>query len=175
MEQNLTYEEAYKELALIAKDIENESVSVDVLAQKEQSMDFGILSEEALLNMYIWAANNPDIPEEGNGLDEQNSPELLKLLLLFNDDVLDRFAKAKRIANKNNDRPILKTIFSQRFPQNDIIEIDYGKLIFSQTYKLMELLNFMEATPKYQHLYSHLLLIGYSRFQQDCQQNITLT
>lgn len=34
MEQNLTYEQAYKELALIAKDIENESVSVDVLAQK---------------------------------------------------------------------------------------------------------------------------------------------
>lgn len=34
MEQTLTYEEAYKELALIAKDIENESVSVDVLAQK---------------------------------------------------------------------------------------------------------------------------------------------
>ncbi len=34
MEQNLTYEAAYKELALIAKDIENESVSVDVLAQK---------------------------------------------------------------------------------------------------------------------------------------------
>lgn len=34
MEQNLTYEEAYKELALIAKDIENENVSVDVLAQK---------------------------------------------------------------------------------------------------------------------------------------------
>ena len=34
MEQNLRYEEAYKELALIAKDIENESVSVDVLAQK---------------------------------------------------------------------------------------------------------------------------------------------
>ena len=34
MEQNLTYEEAYKELALIAREIENESVSVDVLAQK---------------------------------------------------------------------------------------------------------------------------------------------
>jgi exodeoxyribonuclease VII small subunit len=34
MVQNLTYEEAYKELASIAKDIENESVSVDVLAQK---------------------------------------------------------------------------------------------------------------------------------------------
>ena len=34
MEQNLTYEEAYAELATIAKDIENESVSVDVLAEK---------------------------------------------------------------------------------------------------------------------------------------------
>lgn len=30
----MTYEEAYIELASIAKDIENESVSVDVLAEK---------------------------------------------------------------------------------------------------------------------------------------------
>ena len=34
MEANLTYESAYKELAQIAKEIENETVSVDVLAQK---------------------------------------------------------------------------------------------------------------------------------------------
>lgn len=34
MEANLTYESAYKELQQIAKDIETESVSVDVLAQK---------------------------------------------------------------------------------------------------------------------------------------------
>ncbi len=34
MEQNLTYEAAYSELASIAREIENESVSVDVLAQK---------------------------------------------------------------------------------------------------------------------------------------------
>ncbi len=34
MEANLTYEVAYKELAQIAKEIENETVSVDVLAQK---------------------------------------------------------------------------------------------------------------------------------------------
>jgi exodeoxyribonuclease VII small subunit len=34
METNLTYESAYKELAQIAKEIENETVSVDVLAQK---------------------------------------------------------------------------------------------------------------------------------------------
>ena len=34
MKQTLTYEEAYKELAQIAAEIENESVSIDVLAQK---------------------------------------------------------------------------------------------------------------------------------------------
>lgn len=34
MEANLTYESAYRELAEIAKEIETESVSVDVLAQK---------------------------------------------------------------------------------------------------------------------------------------------
>ncbi len=34
METNLTYEIAYKELSQIAKEIENETVSVDVLAQK---------------------------------------------------------------------------------------------------------------------------------------------
>jgi len=35
MENNaLTYEEAYKELALIASEIENETISVDVLAVK---------------------------------------------------------------------------------------------------------------------------------------------
>ncbi len=34
MEQNLTYDQAYQELAAIAKEIETESVSVDELAQK---------------------------------------------------------------------------------------------------------------------------------------------
>jgi exodeoxyribonuclease VII small subunit len=34
MEKTLTYESAYNELARIADEIENESVSVDVLAQK---------------------------------------------------------------------------------------------------------------------------------------------
>ncbi|MFI5123953.1 MAG: exodeoxyribonuclease VII small subunit [Chitinophagales bacterium] len=34
MEKTLTYEGAYNELAQIADEIENESVSVDVLAQK---------------------------------------------------------------------------------------------------------------------------------------------
>jgi exodeoxyribonuclease VII small subunit len=34
METNLSYEAAYKELAQIAKEIESDNVSIDVLAQK---------------------------------------------------------------------------------------------------------------------------------------------
>ena len=34
METNLTYEQAFKELATIASEIENETISVDVLAEK---------------------------------------------------------------------------------------------------------------------------------------------
>ena len=34
MEEKMNYESAYKELQAIAKEIENESVSVDVLAEK---------------------------------------------------------------------------------------------------------------------------------------------
>jgi exodeoxyribonuclease VII small subunit len=34
METNLSYEAAYKELAQIAREIESDSVSIDVLAQK---------------------------------------------------------------------------------------------------------------------------------------------
>ncbi len=34
MEKSLTYESAYRELAQIAKEIESETVSVDVLAEK---------------------------------------------------------------------------------------------------------------------------------------------
>ncbi|MBV6641006.1 MAG: exodeoxyribonuclease VII small subunit [Cyclobacteriaceae bacterium] len=32
--ENLTYEEAYKELKMIAAEIENETVSIDVLSEK---------------------------------------------------------------------------------------------------------------------------------------------
>lgn len=34
MEQDITYDQAYKELKTIAQEIDNESITVDVLAQK---------------------------------------------------------------------------------------------------------------------------------------------
>jgi len=139
------------------KGYEQVVMSFQQLAAREPGFSFGILSEEALLNLYTWAAKLDGINEEGNSLEDQNSPDLLRLLLLFNDDVLGRFDKAKRSAYKHHDRPILRTIFSQRFPQNDIVEIDYGKLIFTQAYKLMKLLNFLESNIKYAKVYAHLL------------------
>ncbi len=132
-------------------------IGLKKLAIKEPGMDIGILSEEALLNLYIWAANNEELTEEGNTLQDENSPDLMKMVLLFNDGVLDRLEKAKRSAYKYQDRTKLRTIFAQRFPQNDIVEIDYGKLIYTQAYKLMKLLNFLESTPKYAAVYAYML------------------
>ena len=40
METNLTYEQAYKELDQISKEIQNESVSVDKLAEKVKRASF---------------------------------------------------------------------------------------------------------------------------------------
>lgn len=110
-------------------------MSIGNLGQREPGFDFGILSEESLLNLYSWAARTEGLKEDGNGLEEQNSPDLLKLFLIFNDDLLDRYAKVKRSAYRYEDRPVLRMIFAQRFPQNDIVEIDYGKLVFAQAYK----------------------------------------
>lgn len=132
-------------------------MSFQQLAFKNPGFGLGVLSEEALLNLYTWAAKHDGINEKGNSLEDRNSFDLLRLLLLFNDDVLDRFEKARRSALKYPDRRILRMLFSQRFPQNDITEIDYGKLVFTQAYKLMKLLNFLEANAKYTKVYAHLL------------------
>lgn len=131
--------------------------SFQQLTAREPDSSFEILSEEALLNFYTWAAKLDGVREDGNGLEGQNSSDLLQLQLLFNEDVLERFDKARRSSYKYQDRPLLRMIFSQRFPQNDIADIDYGKLVFTQAYKLMQLLNFLEAKVKYIKVYDHML------------------
>lgn len=118
---------------------------------------YGVLSEEALLNLYIWIANRTDISEEGNGLEEQNSQDMLKLLLLFNEKVLERFNKASKSANRYKDRTHLRRIFAERFALQDIIDIDYPKLVYTQFFKLMKLLNFLEGNAKYKAVYEHFL------------------
>lgn len=106
-----------------------------------------ILSEESLLNLYIWATENQNIPESIDHSDGAFMVPLFMLYLLFNEDVLANFDKGLQSAKRHPDKVLMRMILAQRFPQNDLADIDYGKLVYTQTYKLMELLNYLEATP----------------------------
>lgn len=66
MEEKLTYEAAYAELTVIAKEIENETISVDILAAKvkraSELIDFcqtKLKSTETEVNKIISQMENP--------------------------------------------------------------------------------------------------------------------
>ncbi len=67
MDQTLTYESAYKELAQIAKEIETESVSVDELAQKVKRASELITFCQAKLKSTETEVNNIIAGMEGSG------------------------------------------------------------------------------------------------------------
>ncbi|RZM26943.1 MAG: hypothetical protein EOO88_15140 [Pedobacter sp.] len=129
----------------------------DRIARTAGHHRFYLLCEEALLNLYTWATENPEIPESIDQKDGSFMVPLFMLCLLFNEDVLANYDKGLQSAQQHPDRVLMRMILAQRFPQNDLVDIDYGKLVYTQTYKLMELLNFLEATPKYQPLFQHFL------------------
>ena len=118
---------------------------------------FSLLNEEALLNMYMWATENKNIPESIDHKDGSFMVPLFMLYLLFNDDVLANNEKAVQQAKQAATQVNMRFVLAQAFPVADLTDIEYGKLIYAHTYKLMELLNFLESTPKYQALYQHLL------------------
>jgi hypothetical protein len=118
---------------------------------------FSLLNEEALLNMYIWATENKSIPESIQHKDGSFMVSLFMLYLLFNDDVLANVSKAVQLAKQAATQVNMRIVLAQAFPVADISNIEYGKLIYAHTYKLMELLNYLESSPKYLTLYQHLL------------------
>lgn len=70
MEKNMTYEQAFDELKLIASEIEDETVSVDVLAEKvkraSELINFcqtKLRSTEAEVNKIIKQMERKNIPE----------------------------------------------------------------------------------------------------------------
>lgn len=70
MEKNMTYEQAFEELQMIAKEIEDETVSVDVLAEKvkraSELINFCQLklrSTETEVNKIIKQMERKNIPE----------------------------------------------------------------------------------------------------------------
>lgn len=119
--------------------------------------NYYFLCEESLLNLYIWATENQTIPNDLEHNDGAFMVPLFMVYLLFNDEVLANYDKAEVSSRRHADLVNMRRVFSERFPQNDLVDIDYGKLVFTQTYKLMELLNFLEANEKYDILYQHFL------------------
>ncbi|MDF2191396.1 exodeoxyribonuclease VII small subunit [Paraflavitalea sp. CAU 1676] len=67
MDVNLTYEAAYKELQQISKDIENETVSVDVLAEKVKRASFLITFCQQRLKSTETEVNKIIAQMEGGG------------------------------------------------------------------------------------------------------------
>jgi hypothetical protein len=116
-----------------------------------------LLCEESLLNLYIWTTKNQGIPDSIEQEDGSFMIPLFMLLLSFNDEVLANYDKADASSKVYPDRINMRRVFAERFSQNDLVNIDYGKLVFTQTYKLMELLNFLEVNAKYQSLYQCFL------------------
>jgi hypothetical protein len=128
------------------------------IAEANPHQNLSIISEESLLNLFLWASNNSMIPDKVPGFDGPILLSLLQLLLLFNEEVLENYEKAQNSIKKyGNDRKLQRLALAQSFPQNDLINVDYALLSYTQLYKLMRLLEFLESESKYTPLLNNLL------------------
>ncbi len=116
-----------------------------------------ILSEEALLNMFLWANSNNDIPAKLEHVDATIMLRLFQFNLIFNEDVLSNYQKAVDSSMLYEDKHMQRQLLATSFPQNDLVNVDYAQLIFAQLYKLVHLLKFLEETKSYELLYKYFL------------------
>lgn len=117
-----------------------------------QGENLHLISTEALLNLHLWLQVHPELPENVEE-DAGVTVHLFHLNLLFNDDVLANYHKASEIAGRVKGENYLQRLtLSMSFSQADLININYSQLFYTQFYKAIRLLDFLEATPKYQQL-----------------------
>lgn len=117
-----------------------------------------IISAESLLNMFLWASSNTNIPEQVEHLDASSAMPALKLYLLFNDEVLVNYNKTvETIKTIKDNREFQRLTLAMTFPQNDLINIDYAQLTYTQFYKAALLLDFLEKTDRYKKIFEALL------------------
>lgn len=116
-----------------------------------------IISEESLLNLFLWTVSNQDIPDKVENIDASVMLQMFNLNLLFNDDVLINYQKAVDSAKRHDNLQLQRMFLATSFPQSDIINVDYAQLMYTQFYKFLLLLNFLESTGDYNALYKHLL------------------
>jgi hypothetical protein len=127
------------------------------IRQQFPGEDHSILSEEALLNMFLWTNSNGNIPAKVDSIDATVMLRMFILNLLFNDDVLNNYQKAVDSTKAFDDRVLHRMFLATSFPQNDIINPDYAQLMYTQFYKVIHLLNFLKSSAAYQPLFQHLL------------------
>lgn len=123
-----------------------------------QGEKHAILSVEALLNMFLWSQSEAKILESIDNLDVTSMLPFLELVLLFNDDVLTNYEKATAsISSYSGSRKLQQIILSGSFSQNDLVNIDYAQLLYTQVYKLAKILAYLETQEEYSTLLKKLL------------------
>ena len=117
-----------------------------------------ILSVESLLNLFLWSVQEAAIIQDKENVDASITLPFLELILLFNDDVLERYQKASHsIQHYRDERQLQRIILAESFSQSDLINIDYTQLLYTQIYKKSKLLIFLEKSDKYASFLSRLL------------------
>jgi hypothetical protein len=117
-----------------------------------------IISVESLLNMFSWAHENKNIPQSIQAFDASMTMPLFKLYLLFNSDVLRNYEKiVNSIRPYGQERKVQRLLLGMSFPQSDLINIDYAQLFYTQVYKAVKLLSFIETNSTYEPFLIQLL------------------
>jgi len=122
--------------------------------------NYAILNVESLLRLYEWT-RKAAIPETVSlTVKEEQYAEtcMFSLMLLFNDEVLKDYQYlVDSINGSAEEYSLQKMLLAMSFSQNDLVNPDYAQLLYTQLYKLMELMKFIEGDPLYRPLYNALL------------------
>ena len=130
---------------------------LDRILRGDPGSNLQMLVVESFLIMISWLTTDPGIPEDVE-INASHPLPLLKLCLLFNDDLLARYEIGHQsIPGIPVDRRPTQLAMAMGFPQNDMVNPDYAQTLNTQFYKGARLLEFMAATPKYKPIVDMLL------------------
>lgn len=132
---------------------------IDALQRMNPSSRYTFISVEAILRMYLWLREqDSNLNKQGTVKDASLTIDLFKLMLLFNQDVLNNIQKGRDRASQIKDELALYRIaLTLAFSSNDFVNVDLAQIFASQIYKAARLMEYMEVTPKYQTLHKKVL------------------
>ena len=122
------------------------------------SAQHAILSVESLLNLFQWANSTKELPTEVEIEPLSSETDALRLYMLFNNDVLAKYATATNSVKQYDDnRHVQRLLLAMSFSQHDLINIDYAQLLYAQFYKSVLLLDFLYAKEDFKPLFEAFL------------------